>query len=379
MSNWYAIIPKHPIYSILGWIFICFIPYYIIFKNQSFTVQSIAAAVLITYLICVYMDFSQPGRLSYMWLSFEMIINAVMAILFGYFYFALFTAFLIGRIRNKVGFFIMYGFHIAITVGSILSGFFIETELYIQQIPFMVVVVFGVILAPFYLFSRTQSDQLELKLKSAESRIHELSIVEERQRIARDLHDTLGQKLSMIGLKLDLAIRLVDKDKEQAKLELGDIRKVSSMALKEVREMVSDMKKIKIEDELLHVQEILEVANIDLKLKGKIKLDSVPLILENTLSMCLKEAVNNIVRHSKATKCYIRIEQTAKEIRMTIADDGIGYNVNDKHYGNGIKGIMERIQFVNGQVQFESTKGFTIKIIVPLVIVYHEDNGKSLL
>lgn len=373
MHKWYSIIPKHPIYSILGWIFICFIPFYLIFRNQTFTVQSIAASLLITFLICVFMDFRQPGGMSYMWLTFEISINAVMSILFGYFYFAIFTAFLIGRIKTKIGFFIMYSFHIAITVGSILSGFFIETELYIQQIPFMVLIVFGVILAPFYLFSRTQSDQLEIKLKSAEIRIHELSIVEERQRIARDLHDTLGQKLSMIGLKLDLATRLVDKDTEQAKLELTDIRKVSSMALKEVREMVSDMKKIKIEDELLHVQEILEVANIELKLKGKIKLDSVPLLLENTLSMCLKEAVNNVVRHSKAKKCAVIIEQSEKEIRMTITDDGIGYKSNNLHLGNGIKGIMERIQFINGTVQFDTTKGTTVRIIVPLVIVYHEE------
>lgn len=372
MSKWYSIIPKHPIQSILAWVFICFIPFYSVFKNQDHTTQSIAAAILITYLICVYLDFKLPSGLTYMWLSFEMIINAVMSILYGYFYFSIFTSFLIGRIRSKVGFYIMYGLHIAATVGAIIGGFFIETAIYIQQIPFMVVIVFGTILAPFYLFSRTQSDHLENKLKSAENRISELSVVEERQRIARDLHDTLGQKLSMIGLKLDLAIRLVDKNQEQAKNELSDIRKTASMALKEVREMVSDMKKIKIEDELVHVQQILEIANIDLKVKGQLKLEEVPLILENTLSMCLKEVVNNIVRHSQAKKCTIRIEQTDKEIRMTISDDGIGYNTVQAEQGNGIKGIQERIQFVNGTVKFEQNKGTTVTIIVPFVIVYQE-------
>jgi len=319
------------------------------------------------------MDFKLPGGLGYMWLSFEMIINAVMSVLYGYFYFAIFTAFLIGRIKSKVGFYIMYGLHIAASVGSIIGGFFIETDVYIQQIPFMVIIVFGVILAPFYLFSRTQSDQLETKLKSAENRIYELSIVEERQRIARDLHDTLGQKLSMIGLKLDLAIRLVDKDTEQAKKELGDIRQAASMALKEVREMVSDMKKVKIEDELLHVQEILEVANVDLKLKGSIKLVEVPLILENTLSMCLKEVVNNIVKHSEAKKCIIKIEQSPKEISMIIYDDGKGFDYSTNLQGNGIKGIEERVQFVNGSVEFSHTKGTTVTIKVPLVIVYKEN------
>lgn len=373
MSKWYSIIPKHPFYSILGWILICFVPFYSIFRTQDYTTQSIAVAVLVTYLICVYMDFKLPGGLGYMWLSFEMIINAVMSVLYGYFYFAIFTAFLIGRIKSKVGFYIMYGLHIAASVGSIIGGFFIETDVYIQQIPFMVIIVFGVILAPFYLFSRTQSDKLETKLKSAENRIYELSIVEERQRIARDLHDTLGQKLSMIGLKLDLAIRLVDKDTDQAKKELGDIRQAASMALKEVREMVSDMKKVKIEDELLHVQEILEVANIDLKLKGSLKLVEVPLILENTLSMCLKEVVNNIVKHSEAKKCIIKIEQSPKEITMIIYDDGKGFDYSTNLQGNGIKGIEERVQFVNGSVSFSEMKGTTVTIKVPLVIVYKEN------
>lgn len=356
----------------VGWIFGCIIPFYLIFKDQDYTTVSIAVAILITYLICVYLDFKMPGRLGYLWLSVQMVVNAVMSILYGYFYFAIFTAFFIGRIKSKVGFYIMYSFHIAFSVGGILSGFFIKTELYIQQIPFMVVVVFAVILAPFYLFSRTRSDQLETKLKSAEDRIYELSIVEERQRIARDLHDTLGQKLSMIGLKLDLAIRLVDKDTEQAKKELADIRKASSMALKEVREMVSDMKKIKIEDELLHVQEILEVANIELKLRGNIKLDKVPLLLENTLSMCLKEGVNNIVRHSMAKHCYIRISQNAEEIELIIADDGVGFNPNSTTPGNGVKGIQERVQFVNGEVSFQQNKGTVLKIKVPLAIVYQK-------
>lgn len=316
------------------------------------------------------MDFKMPGKCGYMWLSIEMVINAVMSILFSYFYFGIFTAFFIGRIKNKVGFYIMYSLHIALSVGGILSGFFINTELYIQQIPFMVVIVFGVILAPFYLFSRSQSDKLELKLKSAENRIYELSVVEERQRIARDLHDTLGQKLSMIGLKLDLALRLVDKNQEQAKDEIRDIRKTASIALKEVREMVSDMKKIKIEDELLHVQEILDVAGIELKLKGRVRLNEIPLILENTLSMCLKEVVNNIVRHSKATRCNIRLEQTETSIQMTIADNGQGYDLAKIQQGNGIKGIQERVQFVNGDVSFQQDKGTIVTITVPLAIIY---------
>ena len=81
-----------------------------------------------------------------------------------------------------------------------------------------------------------------------------LIILEERQRIARDLHDTLGQKLSMIGLKSDLAGKLIKRDPETAIKELQDIRMTARTALKEVRELVADMRTVKLEDELLRIR-----------------------------------------------------------------------------------------------------------------------------
>lgn len=296
----FEIISNRPFLSFSIWFVGCFIPFAWIFHNSEASTLSITIAILFTFLICTYFASVLTNGLVYMWLSFMMIINAVMAVLFGYFYFAFFTAMFIGRIRSTVGFYIMYGIHLGITVGSILGGFFIETELYIQQIPYMVLVVFGAILGPFYLYSRKQNTELEGRLQTANERISELSVYEERQRIARDLHDTLGQKLSMIGLKLDLALRLVDKNPDKAKEELKDIRQTASMALKEVREMVSDMKKVQLSDELYQVEKLLQMAGVNCKIEGDRKLYDVPLILENTLSMCLKEAVNNVVRHSGA-------------------------------------------------------------------------------
>lgn len=213
MSNWYSIFPKNPLLSISTWILFCFVPLYFVFRTTSTLIVSIAVAILIVYIICFRFSYSTNNGLVYVCISLEMVINAVMTVLFGYIYFAFFTAFFIGRIRHTVGFYIMYGLHIAMTVGSIIGGFFIETELFIKEIPFIVIVVFGVILGPFYIYSTNKRDKLQGQLATANERISELSVYEERQRIARDLHDTLGQKLSMVGLKSDLAIRLVKKIK----------------------------------------------------------------------------------------------------------------------------------------------------------------------
>ena len=82
--------------------------------------------------------------------------------------------------------------------------------------------------------------------------------MEERQRIARDLHDTLGQKLSLIGLKSDLASKLVLIKPEQAQNEIKDIQQTARMALKEVREMVSDMRGAKVEEEIIRIKSNIE-------------------------------------------------------------------------------------------------------------------------
>ncbi len=374
MTKWYSVFPKNPVMSAVAWIAFCFIPFYLIFHSAQKLQLSIALAVLIMYLICFRYAYASKTGLVYMWIALGMLINASMTVLFGYIYFAFFTAFSIGKIHHTVGFYIMYGLHIAMTVGSVIGGFFIETDLFIQELPLIVVILFSAILGPFYLYSESKSKKLEGELETANARISELSVYEERQRIARDLHDTLGQKLSMIGLKSDLAMRLVEKNPKDAIQEIHDIRQTSSIALKEVREMVSDMKNVKLQEEITHVQQILRAADIQLKMEGNPQFEEIPTMLSNSLSMCLKEAVNNVVRHSQATECTIAILQTTDFIEMIIRDNGIGLTKSVKKQScNGLNGMKERVEFVNGELDIREKNGTTVKISVPIVTAHNKE------
>ena len=145
---------------------------------------------------------------------------------------------------------------------------------------------------------------MEEQLAFANRRISDLIVQEERQRIARDFHDTLGQKLSLIGLKSDLARKIIEKDPEQARSELKDIQQTARTALNEVRKMVSNMRGIRLKEEINHVKQLLEAAEIELIVEGE-SFSKVSLFVENILSMCLKETVTNIVKHSQATTCQI--------------------------------------------------------------------------
>lgn len=372
MHSWYTILPKNPWISIYVWIIFCILPFYFIIKSFSFVQINIGVILILLYLLSHRFSFNAKNGLVYMWVSFEMVLNIAMTLMFGYVYLSLFTAFFIGNIRNPVGFYIMYGLHIGFTILSIVAGYFIDLNLFLSQTPFIIITVVGVVLLPFTLYSRNKREKLQGQLETANERIAELIIHEERQRIARDLHDTLGQKLSMIGLKSDLASRLVTKNPEQAIQEIKDIRHTASIALKEVRELVSDMRATKLHEEIVRVEEILKAAEIDYEISGDSNELQLPVLVESVLSMCLKEAVTNVVKHSNAKKCTIKIEKNHNEVLLTIYDNGKGFNEKLNLAGNGLRGMQERLEFINGTVTFENREGTKVLISVPLTITHQK-------
>ncbi len=291
-----------------------------------------------------------------------------MTLYFGFVYFSLFLAFFIGNIQNKAGFITLYVVHLVTTISATSIAFFTQSQMLITQLPFIIISVIGVILLPFTMYNRIKREKLEHQLADANKRISQLMVVEERQRIARDLHDTLGQKLSLIGLKSDLAEKLLHKHPEKAQKEIHDINQTARTALKEVREMVSDMRSTRLKDEVVHVQQIIEAAEMTFHLKGNPELAHIPLLVENVLSMCLKEAVTNIVKHSKANTCTIFIEQTPREVCIIVQDDGVGIVNVEQLKGHGLRGMRERLDFVNGSLEIENIKGTKLSIKTPNVI-----------
>ncbi|MCL6573713.1 MAG: sensor histidine kinase [Bacillus sp. (in: Bacteria)] len=282
------------------------------------------------------------------------------------YHFSFFLAYFIGNIKDRIAFFTLYFIHLFSTSASINLSIVMQEKLFLQQLPFVIIIWISIILLPFSIYNRKEKGQLEEKLEDANKRISELVKMEERERIARDLHDTLGQKLSLIGLKSDLARKLITKDPEQARLELKDVQQTARTALSEVRKMVSSMRGIRLKNEIQRVKQIIKAAQINFESEGEFTLTNVSLLTENILSMCLKEAVNNVVKHSQATSCFISIEQLWKETVMTIRDDGVFKEQKEiSAEGHGLIGMNERLEFINGSLQLLTTEGTTVIIRVP--------------
>lgn len=370
MQNWYHIFPKNTGLSLYVWLVFCVLPFYFIFKSSS-NIEIVVGLIMIALFYIIYrLSFISSNWFVYIWVSIEIALSICMTIFFGYVYFALFLAYFIGHIKQKSGFISMYIIHLVGTLIAITVSFFLITDLLISQLPFIIICLIAIILLPFTIHNRNKQEKLEALLEDANEKISNLLIIEERQRIARDLHDTLGQKLSMIGLKSDLASKIVRSSPEEAKLELRDIQLTARTALKEVREMVSDMRSIRLEDEIMRIKQLLNAAQIDLEIEGSPSMLNTSLLVENVISMCIKEAVTNIVNHSDATLCKISFAQLNDEMIITIQDNGTGIKKDNENviHGHGIRGMAERIEFINGTFTLESDKGTIIDIRIPSVI-----------
>ncbi|GGG01515.1 sensor histidine kinase [Paenibacillus abyssi] len=368
MQKWHHIFHKNTGLSPYIWVVFYILPFYFIFRSSSTYEVVIGIILILVFFACYVLSFISKGWLVYFWTSVQILISITMTMLFGYVYFALFLAFFIGNIQNWIGFVTLYAVHLLTTIVTINFGFVTQNPIFITQLPFVLVSLIGVILLPVTTYNRNKRDKLQGQLEDANRRISELVKLEERQRIARDLHDTLGQKLSLIGLKSDLAGKLISKDPDRAQAEINDVRQTARTALKEVRDLVTEMRGTRLEDELFRVTQILKAAEIDLFLEGDPRMADISLMTENVLSMCLKEAVTNIVKHSSATTCLIAIEPSPTEFVIKVKDNGVGIAGESMYFkGNGLRGMKERLEFVNGVMEIVSDAGTMIVLRVPIV------------
>ena len=221
-------------------------------------------------------------------------------------------------------------------------------------------VIFTILIGMLGVFQQEKL-RTNAKLSLAQEEIEQLATVAERERIARDLHDLLGHTLSIITLKSELAGKLIDTDNQKAKQEIKDVEEISRKTLKEVRVAISGYRSRGLVAEIANTKLILSSANINFDYDVDLNLLS-PL-QEANLSLILREAVTNIVRHSKANKARLKILEKEKNILFEISDNGIGIIAKE---GNGLKGIKERIEALGGNVEIQPKDGVNLTILLPI-------------
>ena len=199
------------------------------------------------------------------------------------------------------------------------------------------------------------------KLRMAHEEIEHLAKVAERERIARDLHDVLGHTLSVIVLKSELAGRLIDRDPERMAREIADVEQIARKALAEVREAIGGYRSEGLVSEIERAHRTLEAAGVDLHCQSTPpKLSPAE---ETVLSLVLREAVTNIVRHARARQCHLTFAKADGYHTVAISDNGGG----GRHVeGNGLRGMRERIEALGGRFAVDAAIGTRLIIQLPV-------------
>lgn len=351
------------------WLIYLIFPLYYLFKQTA--MELAAGLILLAVFVGLYLYSygTRPYRLAAVLAMLAIV--AVYSFWFdaGYLYLALFASPMIGLLPTKRQTLVCMSALIALFVIVIWRYKLIDhPDDLIQLLPPMLVMLF----MPIGFILGKKSRELREKLALANEEIARLSKNEERQRISRDLHDTLGHTLSLITLKSELAEKLIAKNPERATQEVRDIQNTSRAALRQVRELVSGMNAVTIRDELVHAKQLLAAADMELKVQGDIQEGSVSPLADNILGMCLREAVTNTVKHSKARVCTVEWLEEPDRLKLTVSDDGIGADLSSSESsasGSGLRGMKERLKLVEGDVLLEAAKGrgTTVVFTVPKV------------
>jgi two-component system, NarL family, sensor histidine kinase DesK len=206
-----------------------------------------------------------------------------------------------------------------------------------------------------------EKNRADAKLRMAHEEIEHLAKVAERERIARDLHDVLGHTLSLIIVKSTLAGKLIDLHPEKAKDEIADIEKASRDAMAEIRSTLRGYSSYKISDEIQRAKLTLASAGISAD-SDTVDLSMSP-AQESVVALIMREAVTNVVRHSHAQNCRLRLASENGACVLSVEDDGRG---GIQVEGNGLRGMRERIEALGGRLLRDTASGTKLKFEFPL-------------
>ncbi|MFC0134731.1 two-component sensor histidine kinase [Massilia eurypsychrophila] len=205
---------------------------------------------------------------------------------------------------------------------------------------------------------RRSREQLQRKQEEVEH----IATIAERERISRDLHDLLGHTLSLITLKAELAGKLLGRNEAACRAEIADIEHSARNALAEVRAAVSGYRESGLAHELAGAQASLAAAGVAMAVE--VQACKLAAATENVIALALREAVTNIVRHSGASRCVVRLAQEGGILRFRIADNGS--KTGSIRPGNGLLGMRERVAALGGQLDVVNEQGMTLEITLPM-------------
>ncbi|MFI6832052.1 sensor histidine kinase [Kribbella sp. NPDC050241] len=217
---------------------------------------------------------------------------------------------------------------------------------------------FAIFLGALAVFGMRRAIQRSIELTATRQDMAKLAVQEERNRFARDLHDILGHSLTVITVKAELAGRLIAANPDRAAAEVADVESLARAALADVRAAVAGYRELSLAGELVSARAALQAAEIKADLPTTV--DEVPEDNRELFAWVVREGVTNVVRHSGAKRCTIRISAN----QIEVLDDGKGPTPGGGASGHGLVGLRERADEAGASVQVGQAPGSGFRLAV---------------
>ncbi|MCW3065659.1 MAG: hypothetical protein JWN32_2831 [Solirubrobacterales bacterium] len=239
------------------------------------------------------------------------------------------------------------------------------------------------VIAAFYLtdregqaaFSAADQDAIELLAAHAAVAIEnarsydlarELSVIEERNRLARELHDSVTQRLFSLQLAAETAVTVLDRDVEAARTQLGRVQEMAREAMAELRAVIFELRPATVQDEGLlvalrkHVDVLRRVEQRQISFTADGGLPPVGTAVEGEAFRIAQEALNNALRHSGAARIWVRLAGRDGRLALEVGDDGIGFDPTSAGLRSrrlGLTSMEERADGLGGALRVDSKAG----------------------
>jgi signal transduction histidine kinase len=208
------------------------------------------------------------------------------------------------------------------------------------------------------------------RIRSYALKAEENGSLQERNRIAREIHDSLGHSLTALNLHLEMALKLAQIQPERSRQVLTEAKRLGSTALNDVRQSVSALRSDPLEklDLLVAINKLADEFQLSNHVRPKCYLDvppNLPQPIATTIYRIVQEALTNISKYAQASEVIIEIQILNSELKLQIVDNGCGFIVNNNMTGFGLQGMRERILSLHGKFEIISTPNTDSDLLHP--------------
>ena len=253
----------------------------------------------------------------------------------------------------------------------VLFGLAFNSALLFAFVLAFVLLLVGAVLAEYE--SRTKLIQANRRLREYALKIENQATLEERNRIAREIHDSVGHYLTAQSIQLENTSIFLAEDGLKAANHLAKARQLGKDALANIRASVATLRQNPVQMRSLEaaIEELITEfrLNTDIAIDAEIKIIStLPTEVNTTLYRIVQEALTNITKHSQATKVKLSLKQTAEGVILSVQDNGCGFNRHDNTTGFGLQGMEERTAALGGRFRINSSvsQGCQVLTEIPL-------------